>query len=277
MAVNEPLPFSQSFAGRGAIDPIELGGWQRMESGGGTVTQTGSGLRLITTDTTAHSYTNAQIDDYQGHSRSDFPWRPPLTLTVRARFSHAAAVTGEESGLRGTAGFGFWNDPFLMTGRRAPALPRVIWFFYASPPSDMPLHLGTPGFGWKAATLDALHPSAVLMALSAPLAVPLMNLRAFYRAAWPAAQRTLRISEAIVTTPMTDWHTYVIEWGVVRARFQVDGLPVLDCDTPPRGPLGLVIWLDNQYLVATPWGRLRYGVLATHGAQWLELEHVMIA
>jgi hypothetical protein len=75
---------------------------------------------------------------------------------------------------------------------------------------------------------------------------------------------------------MTGWHTYSIEWGINRARFSVDAATVLDCDTPPRGPLGLVIWLDNQYLVATPWGRLRYGLLAIPGQQWMEVERVEI-
>jgi hypothetical protein len=101
-----------------------------------------------------------------------------------------------------------------------------------------------------------------------------MNIRQIYRTFWPAAQRALSISEAEVPAEMTGWHTYTVEWGVKHALFQVDGKVLLDCQTPPRGPLGLVIWLDNQYLVATPWGRLRYGLLATPGEQWLEVEWV---
>jgi hypothetical protein len=34
-------------------------------------------------------------------------------------------------------------------------LPRAIWFFYASPPSHMDLALDVPGYGWKAAMIDA--------------------------------------------------------------------------------------------------------------------------
>jgi hypothetical protein len=276
MAVTGALAFRQSFAGLDRPDRLDLSCWQRMEIGGGSLVQAESGLRLETTDTDARGYTNAQIDDYQRRSRRDFLWLPPLTLALRARFSHPAGQAGGDRGLRGTAGFGFWNDPFLMTGSRTPALPRAIWFFYASPPSDVVLDRGTPGFGWKAATIDALRPGAALLALTAPLAVPLMNIRAVYRAYWPVAQRILSISEAVVPSVMTEWHTYTIEWGADSARFQVDDQLVLDCDTPPRGPLGLVIWLDNQYLIATPWGRLRYGLLATPGEQWLELEWVQI-
>lgn len=266
----------QSFAGPDAQHQVNLDGWQQMEVGGGSLRQSEAGLRLGTTDAAAQRYANAQIDDYEERSRREFLWRPPLTLALRARFSHAAAQAEGDGGLRGTAGFGFWNDPFLMTGRRAPALPRAIWFFYASPPSDILPGCGAPGFGWKAATLDALRPAAGLLALTAPLAIPLMNIRAFYRVCWPAVQSMLNISEAVISSEMTDWHTYTLEWGANKARFGVDDRCVLDCKTPPRGPLGLVIWLDNQYLIATPWGQLRHGLLAAPGEQWMELDWVEI-
>ncbi len=252
------------------ITGLAPGGLRRVEIGGGALAATATGLRLLTADTTARRYANAQLDDYQGRARRDFPWRPPLTLTVQARFSHPDARRHPRSGLRGTAGFGFWNDPFLMTELRFPALPRALWFFYASPPSDMALDLRAPGCGWKAAAIDARPLPAAAAALSAPVAVPLLNIRRIYRAVWPAYQRALRIREASVEADMTAWHTYVIEWGVAVARFRVDGALVLE-GPAPRGPLGLVIWLDNQFLVATPWGRLRYGWLDAPGEQWLEV------
>jgi hypothetical protein len=109
--------------------------------GAGALEREGPVLRFLLVNATAARYSNAQIDDYRGRPRRRFPWRPPVRMTVRARFSHPAGV------LRGTAGFGFWNDPFMMTGARLPALPRAVWFFYASPPSDMKLDLETPGWG----------------------------------------------------------------------------------------------------------------------------------
>jgi hypothetical protein len=220
-------------------------------------------------DARADQYSNAQIDDYQGLPRRRFVWRPPLQMVVRARFSRPA---GE---LKGTAGFGFWNDPFLMTGGRVPALPRVAWFFFASPPSNMKLDLETPGYGWKAATLDAQRPGALLLAPLAPLAVLLMNLRPLYDALWPPIQRALHVAEAALALDMTAWHRYALEWERERAVFRVDGDLVLEAPAP-RGPLGFVMWMDNQYLVATPWGRLRWGLLAAPGRQWMEVDRLSI-
>lgn len=245
--------------------------WKTFVTGDGALELAGDSLRLVNTDTIAGRYTDAQIDDYQGLARRHFRWRPPLQMTVQARFSHPA---GE---LSGTAGFGFWNDPFLMTGLRRPALPRAIWFFYSSPPSNMKLDLHTPGPGWKAATLDAIRWPFFALLPMAPLAVSLMNIGAVYRALWPIGQQAINVSEALVPVDMTGWHTYLIDWQKNTAHFSVDGQRVLACRTPPRGPLGFVMWLDNQYMIATPWGRFKYGLLDGPGRQWLEVSKLEIS
>ncbi|MFN8457311.1 MAG: family 16 glycosylhydrolase [Anaerolineae bacterium] len=245
--------------------------WRTFSKGSGLLEFSGDTLRLVTTDTIATQYTDAQLDDYQGLARRDFLWRPPLRLTVRARFSHPT----EE--LKGTAGFGFWNDPFLMTGARWPALPQAIWFFYGSHPSNMKLDLHTPGPGWKAATIDATRWPFLALLPTAPLAVPLMNLGPLYRTFWPIGQKAINVSEALVPLAMTEWHTYTIEWQPKTAHFTIDGQTVLQCDTSPRGPLGFVLWLDNQYMAATPWGSFKYGLLDIPGRQWLEVSKLEIA
>lgn len=244
--------------------------WRRHLRGNGALESSGAALRFINSETSSQEYTNAQIDDYQGLPRRKFPWRPPLTLTVRARFSHG------RNELSGTAGFGFWNDPFMMTERRLPTLPRAIWFFFASPPSNMKLDLDTPGHGWKAATIDAMRWPFLVLLPTAPLAVPLMNFRWLYRSVWPLGQRAISVSEASINVEMTHWHKYVIEWGLNRARFLVDDQPVLDCETSPRGPLGLVMWLDNQYAIVTPWGRFGFGLLDAPEPHWMEVDTLII-
>jgi hypothetical protein len=249
----------------------ELGSrWRRQVKGEGSLERSDGTLRFVNLGTTSKTYTNAQIDDYQGLPRRRFPWRPPLRMTVRARFSHP------EGRLSGTAGFGFWNDPFLMTERRLPTLPRAIWFFYGSPPSEMKLDIDAPGRGWKAATIDVLRPAALYLA---PLALPaalLMNLRPLYRALWPPIQRGLNVRESAVEMVMTEWHTYVIEWGAERAAFSVDGGTVLDEAPSPQGRLGFVMWLDNQYMVVKPWGRFGWGLLDEPARQWLEVDRLVI-
>jgi hypothetical protein len=249
--------------------------WKRHVTGTGSLEPTSTSLHFVIRDTSLDVYSNAQIDDYQGLPRRRFAWQPPLKLTVRARFSAPADQ------LQGTAGFGFWNDPFLMTEKRLPALPRAAWFFYASLASNMVLDLDTPGHGWKAATLDARNPAALAWVPLAPLAIPLMNIRPLYRTLWPRIQPALKVREAAISVDMTRWHTYVLEWGLVRARFglakgdDVPASPILDAPSP-GGPLGFVMWLDNQYLVATPWGRLRWGLLRVPGRQWMEVEELAI-
>jgi hypothetical protein len=263
--------------------------WQRIECGSGRLVLAGDQLRLVNNAASARRYCNAQIDDYQGLPRRHLPWSPPLTLTVQARFSHRGprldgpcpcdfvyppAADGGPI-LSGTAGFGFWNDPWA-PGRRLPALPRALWFFYASPPSNMKLDMRTPGCGWKAATIDASRWPALLLAPLAPVAVPLMRMPSAYQTLWPGIQRAVGVSEAPAAVDMTRWHTYRIEWDAQQARFLVDDVAVLNCATPPRGPLGLVIWLDNQAMVVTPQGRLWHGLLEKRGEQWLELASVVV-
>lgn len=265
---------SERFAGGAAPSPR----WRRYLVGNGALETTGSALRLLTADASSRHYSDAQIDDYRVEPDHPFPWHPPLRLVLRARFSHPAGV------LRGTAGFGFWNYPFLMPEGRLPTLPRAIWFFYASPPSDMKLDLHTPGSGWKVATIDALSPRALWLAPLAPLATLLMNSRRLYRALWPLIQRRLSICEATVPPgpgmeremEMTDWHIYAIEWGTREARFSVDGRVVLEHTPSPRGPLCCVVWVDNQYMVVKPWGRFGWGLLDAPGHQWVEVEWLTI-
>ncbi len=246
--------------------PRPLAHWHTTQVGGGQLVLRDNGLRLLTAGARRDAYSDAQIDDYAGLKRRHFPWRPPLRMTVRARASGPLA---------GTAGFGFWNNPFSPLGG-TPALPAALWFFLGSPPSDMSLALGVPGHGWKAACIDATRPAALAWA---PLMLPVLlanRMPKLYQRIWPRVQRDLRVAEASIDALGLQWCEYTIEWRVDSARFLVDGALVLETDRPPRGPLGFVAWVDNQWMVATPRGRFGWGLLQSE-AQWLDLALVRIA
>lgn len=246
----------------------------------------GGSLILATEGATADAYSDAQVDDYGwpvgqpllrrrplrpgallGPARGEpLTRRSPLRVRLRARFSHGA---GE---LRGTAGFGLWNYPIALPL----GLPRAIWFFYGSAPGDMPLALGVPGRGFKAATVDTGRPTALALAPLAPTLVPLMWAPPLFRGLWPPIQRAVGVAEAMVRAPMTEWHDYTIEWGERTSRLLVDGRVVLADAPSPRGPMCFVAWVDNQYLVATPQGRFRWGTVDAPGRQWLELSSLTL-
>lgn len=214
-------------------------------------------------------YADAQIDDY-GERDDTFRWQAGVTLSLRARFSHDSTT------LQGTAGFGFWNAPYGDPTRRRLALPQAAWFFFASAQSDLPFAPGDPGRDWFASTIDAGTPPALALIPLAP-AVLLLNQFAFARRrVWPWVRRRLGIHAAPVTADMTAWHEYRLEWQDGGARFFVDGALLLETPQSPRGPLGFVCWLDNQYLVLTPRGRFRAGTLRTEAQQWMEIAELRL-
>lgn len=219
---------------------------------------------------TRQGYADAQIDDYSGRARSHYPHQPGSTLSLSASFSHPAGR------LQGTAGFGFWNAPFGDPTVPWPALPQAAWFFFASPPTDLPLAPDGPGRGWFAATLDATTWAAWAMAPLAPLVLLANQTKMGFMHLWPQVQRKLGIRFQPLPIDMVGWHDYRLDWGLTGCRFMVDGHTWLQTDCSPRGPLGFVCWLDNQYMVVTARGRVRWGVIPTADAQSLTVQHLKV-
>lgn len=242
----------------------------RGENNGGDFLCRRALLQLLPT----RAYADAQLDDTAGRARRDFRWRPPLRLSLRARVSRAA--------LPGTFGFGFWNDPFSFSfgqfgaARKLPAAPQCAWFFHGAPPLDLPLVRGVPGSGWKAATLRS---RAVPLPLLAPLAAGgliLASLPLTRRWIFDRAHAFYLAEESLLREDPTAWHTYTIDWQPDRVLFLVDGAPALESLRPPLPPLGLVMWIDNQYAVASPAKGVGFGVLPIEKEQRMELEDVRI-
>ncbi len=154
-------------------------------------------------------------------------------------------------------------------------LPEAVWFFYASPPSNMALVPGIPGWGWKAQVVHTMRPGAIVatVPMAATTVFGLLTGNTQPASRW--MQKLSGAHEALLPFEMTDWHQYTLEWRRNEAIFWVDDKLVLRSPQPPTRPLGFVAWLDNQYALATPRGILRFGTVSS-GPQWLELDSVRI-
>ncbi len=58
------------------------------------------------------------------------------------------------------------------------------------------------------------------------------------------------------------WLDYALDWTPDQVSFWLDGKLVLQTNIAPKGPLGLVVWVDNQYAALPPDGRLKFGTLS---------------
>ena len=255
-----PLP---RFTPGASATPLEAGAW-----------------RLEIPPGPQEKYCLAQLDDYANLPRKSFRWQPPLTLRLRARVS--------SPNIPGTWGFGLWNDPFSLSlgfgggTRRFPALPNAAWFFFASPENYLSFRSDKPAQGFLAQSFCSPHIPALILALGG-LGLPLM--------AWPWMARKLRslLSQVIQEDSfslsaetfqdsklleglkdVTQWHNYTLKWELNQTTFQVDD-HIFRTPITPNGPLGLVIWIDNQYAAFPPTGRLSYGTLSNPQTEWLEI------
>jgi hypothetical protein len=249
----------------GSLNPV----WEVAEIGRGSV-RPKPGALWLTNQPEQQIYSNAQIADYS-YANYAFRWSPPVRMTVSA---YSPSPT---ESLRGTAGFGFWNHPFSPDSRRLPRLPQAIWYFFSAPPSDMALARGIPGYGWKAATIDATGWRAKALAPLALPAVLLMRNAALYAKLWPPIQQTLKIQEHLLDLNLLNTkHIYTIDWQADSAVFGIDGVTVFETTVAPKGKAGFVAWLDNQYAVVTPQGKLRFGIVPVETVQSLVIEQIVI-
>jgi hypothetical protein len=245
--------------------------------GNSSVSSTSNGWRMEMGVGEQKSYRLAQLDDYVGLGRKNFPHTPPFTLRLRARVSAAD--------IPGTWGFGLWNDPFGLSigfgGRKKqlPALPQVAWFFYGSKPNSLALRDSpvpgmdrrVPADGFFAGTLHSRPLPSALFIPGIP-ALPLFTFQPFSRLVRKVASRFfIQQDGTSVDVDVTAWHEYLFRWEATECVFRVDGAEVLRSQVSPRPPLGLVLWIDNQFAAWTPEGRIGYGTLANEAA-WVEVE-----
>jgi len=242
--------------------------------GGGRSEIDNTGGFKLSIPPTSSGYADAQLDDYGGRSRSDFAWSAPTTLRLRARASHASPP--------GTLGFGFWNDPFGISlsgagsARRFPSAPQALWFFYGSKPNDFSFVEEGVGTGWKAATLRSVRYPTALLVPGAAAAFLLASLPLVRRWIVPMVRKQAAAAEVLLDTPLDEWHEYALSWQTDGAVFRVDGDLVAETNVVPYGPLGFVVWIDNQYAVLSEAKGIRFGLLPTEQEYSLEIQDLEV-
>jgi hypothetical protein len=235
----------------------------------GRIEQIDGARRLLIPLGGAGRYRLAQLDDHRDIPRDKYPYQAPRRLAVEARVSSAV--------LPGTWGFGLWNDPYgfsFAPGNgflRLPALPNAAWFFGSSQKCYLTFRDDRPGNGFLAQVFSSPRFDTAL--IRAALAAP-FSLRTTRR----LLSRVISEDEVQLAGPksqgrldVTQWHTYSIDWGVDQTVFNVDGSQVLATSIVPRGPLGIVIWIDNQFAGFRPNGRLTFGLEANPGPAALDI------
>jgi hypothetical protein len=263
------------------------------------------GWRLSIPAGNANEYRNAQLDDYSQLARRRFPHRFPSTFSLLARTS--------SDSIPGTWGFGLWNDPFgLSLGFggypfRLPALPNAVWFFGASKENYLsfsdfrPERSGaqTKGAssadfamnaqpsaqrgvanGFMAQTFHSpkFHPLLILAGMAFPFSRKITRqlLGKIIEEDGIDLRRGERPSALASGVDQTEWHRYSLTWEEKRVSLEVDNVQVFESPVSPNPPLGLVIWIDNQYASFTPDGKIGFGVLANPEPAWLEIRELEI-
>lgn len=215
-------------------------------------------LKIPAGDDSAYRF--AQIDDYFGLPRKRFPHHS-LTLSLRARVSSRS--------LPGTWGFGVWNDPFGMSlgfgGNRfrLPVLPNAAWFFFASEQNYLSFG-DKPAQGFLAQSFRAPKFHAALIPAGLTLPFSAKTTRRML-------SKIIQEDSTALSVDVTQWHSYRLEWSQTRVVWYVDEVPVFESPVSPHPPLGLVIWIDNQFAAFTPEGKISFGLLEGEEAR-LEIE-----
>jgi hypothetical protein len=219
----------------------------------------------------AGSYRLAQLDDTQGLTRRAFMHQAPFLLELKARASH--------SQLPGTWGFGLWNDPFGLSlpgsagGLWLPALPNAAWFFHASEQNYLTLEDDQPGFGWLAAVFQRSlrHLPDGPNRFSSNQTRSSISGSGLGRLVRRWGRFFVHQDSVRLDVDTCDWHTYRLDWQADRLRFWVENDLMLETLVVPRGRLGLVIWIDNQFMSFRPDGRLQSGTQENSEPAWIEI------
>ena len=122
-------------------------------------------------------------------------------------------------------------------------------------------------FSRKHSAVRHFHPMQFLIGLMLPFSM---------KKARRLLGRIVEEDSVGISVDVTQWHNYRLEWSLNRSAFWVDETLVLDTPVSPRPPLGLVIWMDNQYAAFTPQGKIKWGLEENLTEASLEVEKIEI-
>ncbi|HQX16746.1 MAG TPA: hypothetical protein PLA27_10025 [Anaerolineales bacterium] len=256
------------------------------------------GWRLSIPAGSANEYRNAQLDDYSQLARRRFPHRFTRRVSLLARAS--------SDSIPGTWGFGLWNDPFGLSlgfgGNpfRLPALPNAVWFFGASKENYLSFSDFRPERSRRSLAAQTKGASSADFATNAQPSAQRGVANGFMAQSFRspkfhpllipagiALPFSLKITRRMlgniigedgvaVSVDVAEWHRYSLTWEEKRVSLEVDNIQVFESAVSPNPPLGLVIWIDNQYASFTPDGKIGFGVLANSEPAFLEIRELEI-
>jgi len=272
--------------------------------------------RLLIPAGSANKYRLAQLDDYTKIPRSSFPLRSPLTLRLSARVSSDSIQGTWGFGLWNDPfglSLGFGGNPFrlpalpnavwffgaseesylsfknLRAERRAVLVgtqsKRVLQSKSQFQDSNLGKNRASTTNEATNASLSAQREEAANGFLAQSFRSPKFHLSLILAGlAIPFSRKlTRRILGNVIgedgirlSVDVIKWHRYRLIWRENRVLFKVDDHQVFESPVSPNPPLGLVIWIDNQYAAFTPEGKIGFGVLENPEPAWLEIKELNI-
>lgn len=246
---------------------VSKGAYHLSVSGGGEIETIPGGWKLSIPKGSAGNYRNAQIDNYNGLSRNQFTIQPGTKVSARLKAS--------SNNSPGTWGMGIWNDPFgfniAFGGQsRLPILPNAAWFFFPAAQNHLTFSDAQYVSHAHVGIFSSKSNFGKLIAMG-----PLILWRPTARWLRKQFSKFIREDGASIDIDASKWHEYELAYEKDSIRFRIDGKEIYSTNIAVKAPLGLVIWIDNQYSAWHSNGKMKYGTLASEDF-WLEIKELNI-
>jgi hypothetical protein len=158
------------------------------------------------------------------------------------------------------------------TARFLPVLPNAAWFFFGSEQNYLSLHDDQTGNGFHVKTFR----SPLLPSVFSLFGLPVLPFLIF-----PLGRRLIRrLARCLIKEDgkklgidYTSWQEYRLNWQKTQVIFSVNGENFFTTKVVPRGRLGIVIWIDNQYFRFDDEGRIKFGFLSLPSEQWMAIRN----